>query len=375
MGLLRRRPRRGDELRGLVDADSATSPTLLPSFGAGPITQSAASVPTRALGHSVVWRSCTKAATTIAAFPVREVMAGVEVPTPSPVVRDPWPGEVSRSAWVGSAVMSLYLRGAAYLWADGPQAHRGIATSLALLNPDRVAWTPKDGWSVDGKSTEIWPLGPLVNVPFHLLPGSPVGLNPLQFARLGIYAGVAATEYGANFYEGGGVPSAILSPDRDPGPEGAKLLKERWKEATQGTQREPAVLPASVTYSRISVSPQDAAFIEAAHLSDEQVCRYFNMPPSEVGIQPTGSGSTVTYQNRADMKADLLEGLLLPMVRLQEAWSSVTGGRSEVRFAPAGLLRAADTKTRYEAYKVGIDAGIITPDEARAFEDLPPRAA
>src|SRR5690606_6520102 len=35
------------------------------------------------------------------------------------------------------------------------------------------------------------------------------------------------------------------------------------------------------------------------------------------------------------------------------------------------LLRA-DTKTRYEAHKIGIDAGFLTVDEARGLEDREP---
>ncbi len=37
----------------------------------------------------------------------------------------------------------------------------------------------------------------------------------------------------------------------------------------------------------------------------------------------------------------------------------------------AGLERA-DTMTRYNAYKLAIDSGIMTRDEARALENLPP---
>jgi HK97 family phage portal protein len=35
-------------------------------------------------------------------------------------------------------------------------------------------------------------------------------------------------------------------------------------------------------------------------------------------------------------------------------------------------LTRADIKTRYEAYRTGISAGFLTPNEVRAWEELPP---
>lgn len=355
----------------MIDEAVVSSPALL-GLG-GPTTPAGAGTPQRALAHSVVYRCTFKIADTIASFPCREVIAGVEVKTPSPVVRDPWPGVMSRSAWLGATAASMALRGAAYWLAEGDNAHRGVADSLALLNPDVVAWHPDKGWSVDGDPVELWPLGPLVAVPWRLLPGSPVGLNPLQYARTAIYTGLAANEWGGQFFSGGTVPRGLLIPERNPGPDGAARLKVSFANAAEG--REIAVLPGSVKFQPLSVSADDAALIDSVHLSDEQVARFFGLPPTEVGVMPTGNGSTMTYQNRTAAKADLLEALLLPLRRIEEAWSAVTGGRREVRLITAGLLRAADPRDRYAAYNLAIEGGYMTPAEARLLEDMPPMPA
>lgn len=44
--------------------------------------------------------------------------------------------------------------------------------------------------------------------------------------------------------------------------------------------------------------------------------------------------------------------------------------RMEIEFDFDALLRA-DAKSRFEAYRIGINTGVMTPNEARAMEHLP----
>jgi len=370
MGLLRRRPRRGDELRGLVNADSAPSPALLAAFGSGPITAASASNPQRALAHSMVYRCTFLAADVVASLPVREVANGETAA--SSVVADPWPAVMTRSTWVATVVGSMFLNGAAALVAEGPRAHRGIASSLAIIDPARVRFTADDGWMLDGKPVRPWPEGELVYVPFRTLPGSPLGLSPLSYARVSIFGGLAAAEWSAGFFASGGVPSGLLLPDRDPGEQGAALLKAKFKAAAEG--RDVAVLPQAVRYERVSVSPADSAFVEAANLSDLAVARFFGMPSVAVNGPAPDSGANTTYGNREALMSEVLQAVSLPMRRIEESWSSVIPSTRSVRFITAGALRA-DTAARWAAYRTAIETGVMTADEVRALEDLPPRIA
>jgi phage portal protein BeeE len=63
---------------------------------------------------------------------------------------------------------------------------------------------------------------------------------------------------------------------------------------------------------------------------------------------------------------------LLPWQRrIESALDAQFPRGTSLKIASEGLLRA-DTKTRYDAYKVALDAGWVTVDEVRALEDLPP---
>ena len=326
-----------------------------------------------ALGQSVVYRCVTLVAGTVATFPVHAKRGRITL-TPGPQLLRRPSADMRRSVWVEAAVTSMLLRGGAYgLVDDASMGTTGYPSQVTLIHPDRVDWTAKDGWLLDRKPVEEYPLGPLWQVPLHVLPGSPKGLNPLAYARKTIYASLIAQEFGANFFDSGGHPSAILAPATDPGEEGAKRLKEKFVAATQGASREPVVLPQSVTYEQIQISPEDSQFIESMRFDDEALCRFFGVDPAMVGVH-TG-GTSLTYANVVDRREDFKQfTLLLPMYRLEEAMTELLPRPQEVKFNPAGLLRGSIAE-RYATYKVAAEINSLTGqtfmsvDEMRDFED------
>lgn len=324
-----------------------------------------------ALGSSVVWRCTMKNAATLASFPVHTYRDRVEVPDPRIVASPAGDGSL-RSSWVFGSVVSMYLRGGANYWLT--MEGSSVATAQ-LLHPDRVTYSDRDGWQVDNKSVDLWPIGQLLHVPLYVMPGSPKGLNPLQYASRSLFPGMAAQEFGGNFFRDGSHPTSIIAPETDPGPEGAMALKDRVMAAVSGTNREPIVVPQSVKWTQIQVNPDDSQFIELMRLTDEQVCRYMGTPPEEVGIVP--DGSSLTYANREQRKQDYLQELLYPMRQLEAAWSGLLEGGRRVRMSPDGLLRTS-LKERYESYKIAAEinklAGgtFLDIDEMRELENREP---
>jgi HK97 family phage portal protein len=121
-------------------------------------------------------------------------------------------------------------------------------------------------------------------------------------------------------------------------------------------------------FHAIAVSPIDAQLDRQREWSARDIATAFGVSPYFLGI-PGDSG---TYANIENRFIELRQFTLMPWVRKIEAAldSQVPRGQSfKVKFD--GLMRA-DTRTRMEAYKVAIDAGILTVDEVRALEDRPP---
>ena len=289
--------------------------------------------------------------------------------TPSLFVQpDP---HLSLSSWLYALWTSLLTAGNAYGIVTASNG-TGYPTSLELLDPSTVTWrSHSDEWevTVNEKPMRRWPDGPLWHVPLFVYPGKPYGLSPIQNAKLSIGAGLSAERFGAQFFDSGGNPNALIYSEQELSAEQAQGIKRAFTRATTNN-REPAVLGAGLKYERIQIAPDESQFLETGRFTVEQVARMYGIPPELIG--GTSSGSSVTYANREQRAADWLTFGLMPyLVAIEEALSSLLPPRQRVRFNVDGLLRA-DTASRYAAHSVGIASGFLTVDEAREVEDLPP---
>jgi phage portal protein BeeE len=87
------------------------------------------------------------------------------------------------------------------------------------------------------------------------------------------------------------------------------------------------------------------------------------------------SGGSMTYANVEQRNIEFLTYSVAPWLkRIEDAMFPLLPGAKYVRFNTGALLRT-DLATRYQAHAVGIAAKFLTPDEARAFEEMPPLTA
>lgn len=345
---------------------------LIRVYGAGEASLASVQTIPGALTHPTVWRSVNKITGMIVQMPAHAYRDGERLPVLPQVVASPSPGMHTASGWRRAACMSLLLRGNVYAWVSTDDG--GNPVRADLLHPSRVSYQDDTGvWFVDGRRVDVWPVGQLWHVPLMTQPGSPVGLNPIEYARKVTYAGLAAQEFGANFFRDGGHPTAILSPERDPGEDGARALKSKVMAATSGTTREPLVLPKSVGWTPIQVNPDDSQFIESQQFSGAQIAGFFGLDPSAVGLSAESKG--MEYSNRENRQQDILQDAVMPVViPLEEGLSELVG--VDVKLSAEGLLRS-DQAARFAAYEVSArveqmtNRPILTNDEIRKLENRP----
>lgn len=343
---------------------------------ASPVSESSSGSIQTAMRASVVYRCVTLVAGTISTFPIHAKRGRLTLDPDPQIVHRPSP-TVRRSVWVEQAVASMLLRGGAYgLVDDASMARTGWPGQVDLIHPDRVDWTARDGWMLDGKPIDEYPVGPLWQVPLHVIAGSPKGLNPLEYARKTVYAKLVAQEFGASFFSGGGHPTGIVAPETDPGETNAKLMKQKFIDAASG--RGPVVLPQTIKYTQLQINPDDSQFIEAMRFSDEELARFFGVSAAMADI--VVSGTSLIYSNITDRREDFKQfTLLLPMYRLEEAMTELLPDRVDVKFNPAGLLRGSIAE-RYATYKTAAEINNLTGetfmdvDEMRELEDREPIA-
>jgi HK97 family phage portal protein len=328
----------------------------------------------KALSVDAMWSSVNLLASTVANLPV-DVFNGSGTAKTPVVPMPPFVAMpsliVTRRDWVYQAMVSLLLRGNAY----------GLVTAWKVDKPQNVEWLDPDTVKVTQRSSLREPTykingedvaaDQLIHLRAFLKPGSAVGMSPVAYRAETLGISLAAREYGAGFYSSGGHPTAVLSnPEATLTPEDAAKVKERYR-ATVANKREPLVVGKDWKYDAIQVSPQEADFVASMGYSDAQIARMYGPGLAEVlGYQT--AGSSLTYSNRVDRSLDLLTYTVMPWInKFEDLLTSSVGLPNVVKFNTNALLRA-DNKARFDAYKIGIDSGFLSDDEARELEDRPP---
>lgn len=340
-----------------------------------------------ALRHATVWACVRLISSTIAQMPLQSVedLNGIMTVKPSPPLLSSPSSMIPASVWVESVLVSQLLRGNAYGLVTEFNS-QGYATRIELLNPDAVeafhdktTGTKMFYLNRDGQQTvhKAWGQGgDIWHSPGMVMPGSFVGLSPIEYAKQSIGQGLAAEKFGAQWFSEGAVPAAVLHTDQQITEEQASTIKARFLNAVKG-KREPAILGAGLEYKAIQVAPEESQFIETQRWSAETICRVFGVAPEMLSVG-SGSGSSVTYQNREQRVADFYAFTLGPWLnRLEESLSALLPVPLMARFKTGAVLRA-DLQTRYATYLTAAQiqqatgTPLLTTDEMRALENLPP---
>jgi hypothetical protein len=119
------------------------------------------------------------------------------------------------------------------------------------------------------------------------------------------------------------------------------------------------------------VTNEQSQFLETRKFTASEICsQMFQIDPAEMGLPV--EGSSLTYANLEQRNARKVQVTFLPWItRLENALTALLPRPQYVKLNVNGLLRG-DTKTRFDAYAVGINNHFMTPNEARDFEDWQP---
>lgn len=244
-----------------------------------------------------------------------------------------------------------------------------ISADSVSVRPDRSghkAMGTKWLYFVDNKEQAKWPDGKLWVAPSpYTLPGAPVGISPIEMALGAIRLGLAAENYGASWFYDGSTPNGVLSTDQVLTPETATTVKQRFRKGLEDGG--PAVLGAGLKYDRVQVAANESQFLETLDRNIATVCRFFLVPPEEVGAS---SGNSMTYATVEGRSLSLLVGCYGPWIaHYQATMDAITPRPLNVRIETDGLTRL-DAKTRTDLDVADLRAGIRTREEVRRSRAL-----
>jgi len=156
--------------------------------------------------------------------------------------------------------------------------------------------------------------------------------------------------------------------------EARKALAEslRTEGAGPGKWHGVPVLEDGMEWQNISMSNDDAEFLETRKFSVAEIARWFGVPPHMIGDveRSTSWGTGIEAQTIGFVAYGLLPWLTL----FEQAFESalIVEPDAYLRINVKGLLRG-DTAARFEVYDIAIRNGIYSPNDCREFEDDNPR--
>jgi HK97 family phage portal protein len=345
-------------------------PTYLAGAGAGSVDTGAN--PGLAMAVPAVWAAVSLLAGTVSQLPLqtmRNVQTGIPVRVPDgPLIESP-SQDVTLSTWLHQVMVSLLLRGNAYgqIVERGPS---GLPTQISLVNPDAldVRYSQDGVLEYRNKRTRelidpesLWHLAGLS------MPGSRIGMSPIAYGAATLGIDLASRRFAKEFFEGGGIPKAVLASDLPISADQAHTVKQRFM--AQFRAREPVVLGAGLTYTQIAVNPEESQFLATMNANVAQVARFFGIP-SDMIDGPSGTG--MTYGNREQRSLDYLTYSVGPWLkRIEDSLFPLFVKPVFVRFDTAALLRS-DAQTRATIHLQYMAAKVLAPSEVREDLTLPP---
>ena len=134
------------------------------------------------------------------------------------------------------------------------------------------------------------------------------------------------------------------------------------------------LLEDGMTAESLSLNPKDAQLLESRAFSVEEICRWFRVDPSMIGHgNAVSNWGTGLEQKMIGFLTFTLRPILTRIEQTinNELIHLEDRGIYYAEFSIDGLLRA-DTSARADYYREMTGAGIMTRDEVRKLENLPP---
>lgn len=202
-----------------------------------------------------------------------------------------------------------------------------------------------------------------------------IGLSPIAHARADIGLELAAQEFASDYYINAGKPSGVLSMDNILTQDQRDLMKLKFKDILEGTERahKLLLLEGGMKYQQMQLSPADMEVLEARRFNIESIARFWGVP----SILINDNKDTTSWGSGIEqiIIGWLSTGLGPLLTKFEQSFTKsliATKERKKTKLAfdIADLLRA-DTKSRVEFLTKLVINAIMTVNEAREKLGLP----
>lgn len=205
-----------------------------------------------------------------------------------------------------------------------------------------------------------------------------VGLSPVEYARQTLGLAIASEKAASQVFAKGMRAKGFFTFPNQLSPEQRDQARKNFAERYSGPDAPGVgILEAGVDFKSVNITPEDAELILSRKFNVEEICRWVGVPPMIIGHSAEGQTMWGTGVS-AIMQSWLNLSLRSQLKRIEKAIAKRVMTpeerlRFKVRFNYEDLLRG-DSAARSAFYTALLNAGVMTINEVRRLEGLPPVA-
>jgi HK97 family phage portal protein len=270
------------------------------------------------------------------------------------------------------------------------------AKELYLLRPDRIRVVTGDSmipesyqYVVDGKVLETYPvdqtnaMSQIKQIKLWSPLNDHEGLSPIMASAYNIDQHNLAGLHNVALLKNGCTPSGMLKfePTDETGmstqltdDQRARLLEDlEFRFQGSHNSGRPMLLEGNFSYTQLGLNPRDMDFQDLQNMSAREIALCFGVPAQLIGIPEAN-----TYSNMETAKLGLYEETIIPLLTrvqsdLNEYLAPLYNGDIHVKYDINSIPAMAEkTKQTYDNVVGGVNAGILTRNEAREKLGLDP---
>ena len=180
-------------------------------------------------------------------------------------------------------------------------------------------------------------------------------------------------ELSSNIMNNGSSPASILKIEKNLSPDAQQRLRDSWEKLYKGASNSGklVILEEGMSYEKMTYSPSELGISDLMNSTSSSICQLFNVPEQMV------SASANTYGSVESMSIRFLQYCISPIISIIESALNRSlllekeKGKLFFKINTDTVLQSTQQE-RYEALNTGISSGILSINEARIKENLPP---
>ena len=197
------------------------------------------------------------------------------------------------------------------------------------------------------------------------------GISRVSELRDNLGLSSALQSFASRFFGQGATTSGVIETPMGLNREQAKELVDGFDTKHRGFRKahKTGILTGGAKFVRTGVNPDEAQMLDSQKFAVEQIARIFRIPPHMIGVTTPGA---MSYASVEQNNINFVTHTLRPYVaKIEDAYSTLLPAEAFIRFNVDGLLRG-DFATRMNGYSIGSQAGFLSVNDIRRFEDLRP---